>query len=68
MIVELGAVEKFFYITPERAKSLLEVAELMGGKNVTPTTAIVDSPEDQEALNRARTPKKGLNSISECLG
>ena len=59
---------EFFYITPERAKSLLEVAELMGGKNVTPTTAIVDSPGDQEALNRAKDSKKRFKFNFGMLG
>ena len=45
---------EFFNTTPEQAKSLLGIAEVMGGKNVTPTVDIVDSPQDHEALKRAR--------------
>lgn len=52
---------EFFNTTPERAKSLLEIAEVMGGKNVTPTTDIVETPQDQEALNRARETRKRFN-------
>ena len=33
----------------------------MGGKNVTPTTDIVETPQDQEALNRARETRKRFN-------
>ena len=52
---------EFFNTTPERAKSLLEIAEVMGGKNVTPTTDIVDTPQDQEALDKARNTRKRFN-------
>ena len=33
----------------------------MGGKNVTPTTDIVDTPQDQEALDKARNTRKRFN-------
>ena len=46
---------EFFYTTPERAKSLLEIAEIMGGKNVTPKEDIVETPQDKQALNTARS-------------
>ena len=52
---------EFFNATPERAKSLLEIAEVMGGKNVTPTNDIVETVQDQEALNRARNARKRFN-------
>ena len=45
---------EYFYTTPERAKSLLEIAEVMGGKNVTPTEDILDSDQDKQALENAR--------------
>ena len=52
---------EFFNTSPERAKSLLEIAEVMGGKNVTPNTDIVETPQDQEALDRARKTRKRFN-------
>ena len=52
---------EFFKTTPEQARSLLEIAELMGGKNVTPTDDIVDSIQDIEALNKARSFRKRFN-------
>jgi hypothetical protein len=52
---------EFFNTTPEQAKSLLGIAEVMGGKNVTPTVDIVDSPQDHEALKRARKNRYRFN-------
>ena len=37
---------EFFSATPEQAKSLLQIAEVMGGRNVTPTDLIVESEQD----------------------
>ena len=45
---------EFFQILPEQAKSLLQIAEDMGGKDVTPTDDIVETPQDKQALERAR--------------
>ena len=45
---------EFFNITPERAKSFLDIAEIMGGRNVTPAGDIVKTPQDQQALDNAR--------------
>ena len=45
---------EFFEIMPEYAKSLLQIAEDMGGKDVTPTNDIVETPEDKQALDRAK--------------
>ena len=45
---------EFFNTTPERAKSLLEIAEVMGGKNVTPSEDIVETSQDLEALRKAK--------------
>ncbi len=52
---------EFFSSTPEIAKSILEIAEIMGGKNVTPTSDIVDTPQDQQALDKARKARKRFN-------
>lgn len=49
---------EFFNITPEAAKSILEIAEIMGGNNVTPTGDIVDTPQDQQALNKVKEARK----------
>lgn len=45
---------EFFNTSPEIAKSILEIAEVMGGKNVTPKKDIVETPQDQQALDSAR--------------
>ena len=50
---------EFFNTSPEMAKSILEIAEVMGGKNVTPKKDIVETPQDQQALDSAR--KKRIN-------
>ena len=42
---------EFFEISPESAKSALQ---LTGGNEVTPTTDIVESQDDQRALDKAR--------------
>lgn len=52
---------EFFNTSPERAKSLLEIAEVMGGRNVTPNADIVETPQDQQALDRARKTRKRFN-------
>jgi hypothetical protein len=43
---------EFFQISPERVVSALKLAEI---ENITPKKDIVDSKEDQHALNQART-------------
>jgi hypothetical protein len=45
---------EFFNTTPEQAKAILEIAEVMGGKNVTPTEDVVETPQDKQALDNAR--------------
>ena len=45
---------EFFNATPEQAKALLEIAELMGGKNITPTEDIVETAQDKQALDNER--------------
>ena len=44
---------EFFQFSPEHAKSILSIAELMGGKNVTPTELVVKDPSDAQALKKA---------------
>ena len=45
---------EFFNISPEQAKSALKIAEKMGGVNVTPQTAIVETEQDSQALESAK--------------
>ena len=52
---------EFFNTSPERAKSLLEIAEIMGGKDVTPTEDIVETPSDLEALHKVKTMRQRFN-------
>ena len=52
---------EFFNTTPEQAKSLLQIAEVMGGRNVTPTTDIVETPQDAQALRKAKTRRERFN-------
>lgn len=55
---------EYFYSTPERAKSLLEIAEIMGGVNVTPTNEIVETLQDKQALEIAKNKKTRINYFS----
>ena len=52
---------EFFYTTPEQAKSILEIAEVMGGKNVTPKHDIVETEQDKQALDKSRKIRKRFN-------
>ena len=52
---------EFFNTSPEQAKAILEIAEVMGGKNVTPTEDIVETPQDKQALETARKIRKNFN-------
>jgi hypothetical protein len=52
---------EFFNTTPEQAKAILEIAEVMGGKNVTPNEDIVETPQDKQALDTARKKRKRFN-------
>lgn len=49
---------EFFEISPERAAAALKLAEI---ENVTPKKDFVDSQEDQQALNQARTRRAVFN-------
>ncbi len=52
---------EFFSATPEQAKSMLKIVETLGGKDVTPTEDIVETPQDQQALDRARNYRTRFN-------
>ena len=52
---------EFFSVSPQQAKAFLEVIEAMGGKNVTPTDDIVETPQDKQALDNARKKRKRVN-------
>ena len=52
---------EFFNATPEQAKALLQMVEVMGGKDVTPKEDIVDTPQDKQALDKARKQRKRFN-------
>lgn len=52
---------EFFNATPEQAKAILEIAEVMGGKNVTPTEDVVETLQDKQALDKARKIRKRFN-------
>jgi hypothetical protein len=49
---------EFFETSAEQAKSILEIAEIMGGKNVTPTEDFVETPQDKQALENIKKKKK----------
>ena len=52
---------EFFSATPEQAKSILEIAEIMGGKDVTPKEDIVETPQDRQALENAKKQRSRFN-------
>jgi len=58
---------EFFNATPEQAKAILEIAEVMGGKNVTPKEDIIETPLDKQALENARK-KRGRIDYFGILG
>jgi len=58
---------EFFNTTPEQAKAILEIAEVMGGKNITPKEDIVVTPQDKQALENARK-KRGRIDYFGILG
>jgi hypothetical protein len=49
---------EFFQISPERVVAALKLAEI---ENITPKKDFVDSQEDQDALNQARTRRSKFN-------
>ncbi|MEG9862508.1 MAG: GIY-YIG nuclease family protein [Parvularculales bacterium] len=52
---------EFFRISPDQAKSLLSIAEAMGGVNVTPREAIVQDSKDTQAIEEARKKRGRFN-------
>ena len=54
MIIEFVRTENFFNTTADNAKSLLEIAELMGGKNVTPNEVYAETELDKIALENVK--------------
>ena len=52
---------EFFSATPEQAKSILEIAEIMGGRDVTPKGDIVETPQDKQALENAKKLRSRFN-------
>ena len=58
---------EFFNTSPEQAKAILEIAEVMGGKNVTPKEDIVETSQDKQALDNARK-KRGRIDYFGILG
>ena len=56
---------EFFNASPEQAKSILEIAEVMGSKNVTPKNYIVETPQEKEALDRSRKVRKRINFLKK---
>ena len=52
---------EFFNTTPENAKSLLEIAELMGGKNITPNEVFAETELDKIALEKVKKVRQRFN-------
>src|SRR6056300_658395 len=52
---------EFFNVSPEQAKSLLQIAELMGGKDITPKEDIVETQQDKQALDNAKKKKSRVD-------
>ena len=52
---------EFFNATPEQAKAILEIAELMGGRNVTPTEDVVETAQDKQALDNERKRRSNID-------
>ena len=52
---------EFFTCTPEQAKSALEIAEKMGGKDVTPKETEFETEQDKQALAKAKSGKEKVD-------
>ena len=52
---------EFFNCNPEQAKSALRIAEIGGGKDVTPSEIIVENEQDKQALNTAKKQRRRVN-------
>lgn len=55
---------EFFNCAPEKAKSLLQIAETMGGTDVTPSSAVVNDLGDLQALEAAHKKRGRFNIAS----
>ena len=55
---------EFFWTAPEDAKALLRMNTRTGAKDITPRKDIVESPEDQQALDKARKKNKAIDYFS----
>ena len=55
---------EFFNLSPEQAKSALKIAEKMGGVDVTPRAAIVETEQDSQALEEAKKRKSKIDYFS----
>ena len=56
---------EFFETTAEQAKSILEIAEIMGGKNVTPKEDFLETPQDKQALENIKKKKKRFQKLED---
>ena len=54
---------EFFNTSPEQAKAILEIAEVMGGKDVTPKNDIVETESDKQSLEKARKKRIKLRHV-----
>ena len=52
---------EFFETTPEQAIAILKIAEVMGGKDVTPKNDIVETESDKQSLEKARKKRIKFN-------
>ena len=52
---------EFFNTSPELAKSLLEIAQIMGGEDVTPEKDIVVDEQDKQALQTAKRKSRRID-------
>ena len=58
---------EFFYCTPEEARDVLKIAEIMGGRDVTPRDTFFETELDKQALDNAKK-KKGRVDYFKILG
>ncbi len=52
---------EFFTCAPEHAKSALRIAEIMGGKDVTPKEIVFETEQDKLALDTAKKKKERVD-------
>lgn len=61
-------IKEFFNTTPEQAKSLLGVAETMGGKDVTPSDDITADSQEKQALDKKRRQRFNFKMVGIEVG